>query len=1103
MGVRRLYWSQETFWKKSTSVNLFASWKEVWFFWFDTGLLEQSCLPRDIMKKEANQGDKLKTLITCGGNTLDSYDRFVIVVNKSSPEQIQYLHFLSKLKLFCVLDFDSDSVALGGLCHSYRESRVANLHLPSQFQGQTETVIKELNLYLQTSWVFCNGRHDLDGNRNNELDYRNWLRKTCRDVEQLVSLICNPDVFLNGRCLIIFLLLSPVDTEKDPVFDTYKSFIKHTEECNIISICESQSTYLKWRELIKEKCDFDIEHLSINELTLSEINGTIMGLGPVTQSSPRLLPSCGSSAVMLKQKDEDLLTALDVLCLNQCENIYDESSSEFHDFRIKVEEEFYRGAKVQWWNFYFCDKDTEKPFIKRDKYDNMKKMIRSERTHSSNTCVLVRLFHDPGCGGTTLAMHVMWDLCQEFRCAVLKDNTVPKTEVANQVRRLMKLESERPSPVLLMVDDSKEKENPFDLLNCIRQAVEDLSVVHLDDAQNCKVIILNCVRSHNPVEQYRRHNQSQNQLLTAKLKPQEQKEFEKKLKELKETHDKPENFYIFMFMKNNFDRKYTKNLAHNTLENFDFSTKKAKLFSFLALLNTYVAKSEIALSLCEDFIQMKMFHWKEDSVLDRMKPYSNFLIIDSVDEWGGYKGIRILHHAIASACLEELERSYSLKVSDIVTEILHYDLFFSVRVVKQRLMLSIQRMLIERQQKKDGEEREPFSPLVNKIHSQQGRQTVQEIFVKASSRFETSLSIPQALARYLYINVQDFPEAIKWAEKAKNIKENPYTVDTIGQIHKSNLRSNIDREKQNTSHNPEDLHKNIEIAKNGWKAFRRAQELSDVENETEEEAPDDDSEDYPRRSYNIKGYVSILEISFLVFEILSRLPFFEKHDQLKKHYLKSFLKGGIPINNVHTENSNINSRYVEIIREHELFLLKLKSEVKEIFDFLNSYFTYIKQNPELDTLNHRIVSDHFKKYVDLFCETADERRKEQENKTNLSLKLDVEECKQLLERNQADTFSGILQYLDKPPEEIERITQCYSFLLQNNERHFKTKINYIMSNIVLYHLKARSKYVKKYRDLCALLKDVLQQVTPRFPSQIHIFWLCCYSGRILQKNPVI
>ncbi len=150
---------------------------------------------------------------------------------------MQHLQFLSRLKLFCVLDFDPNSAAQGGLCHFYRESRVANMHTPSQYQELPDSVIKNLNLYKQTSWVFCNGRHDLDSNSHRQLDYRDWLRKSCREVEHLVSFICNPEVLLRGRRLIIFLLLSPVDTEKDPVFDTYKCFIKHIEEESMITIC--------------------------------------------------------------------------------------------------------------------------------------------------------------------------------------------------------------------------------------------------------------------------------------------------------------------------------------------------------------------------------------------------------------------------------------------------------------------------------------------------------------------------------------------------------------------------------------------------------------------------------------------------------------------------------------------------------------------------------------------------------------------------------------------------------------------------------------------------------------------------------------------------
>lgn len=1047
-----------------------------------TGQMNQQCLPDPSLKKEGNQGDKLKDLLTCGGNSLDSYSRFVVVVNKSNPEQVPYLQFLSKLKLFAVLDFDPNSLAEDGLCHSYREFRLANLHSPVQYQGQIDSVIEKLNLYKQTSWVFCNGRNDLNnGDSNKELDYRNWLRKTCGDVEQLVSFICKPEVLRCGSSLIIFLLLSPVDTEKDPIFDTYRSFIKYTQEENIITICESKRTYEKWREMILEKCEHDIDQHSVYELNLSEVNGTVMALGPFSQSSERLLPSSGSSSVVLKQKDRDLLTALDILCLNQCEKVYDENSPEFQDFRIKTEEEFYRGGKVKWWNFYFCDKDKEKPFIKRDKYDKVKKMIRSQ-LRDSNMCVLLNLFHHPGCGGTTLAMHVMWDLRKEFRCAVLKDKTHPQ-EVASQIIKLMKLESGKPSPVLLLVDDSKEKEIPYDLVNCIRKAVEDSTNTTLDDARNCKVIILNCVRSHSPKEQYKQQSTTQSQFITASLTPEEQREFEKKLEELKEDHEKPENFYSFMIMKSNFDEKYVDDITRNTLENFDVSTKEGRLFAYLALLNTYVSESEISLSLCEDFLGMKVIRWQEESVLDRMKPYSNFLIIDTVEEWGEYKGIRILHHTIASACLKELEERHELKVCEIVMEMLHCDLFFSAAVVKDRFMRSFRQMLVERQRKKDGDERESFSRLIDKINNQEGRKTVQKILEMAASRFPTTASIPQTLARYLY-NKDDFTEALKWAETAKKLSKKPYTCDTIAQVYKNNLKFNIEREKKETSHNPEDLDTNIQLADNAIRAFQSAQELADREEELHKEVADGQSEDDSRKSYTIYGYVGVLDIVFLLFEILGRLSFFDENDPSKKQYLQSFLKGSMPITSVYKEDTETNDRYVEILKQHEKFLVRLKTEIKEQFELLCRYFTYIKKDSEYDSKNHKTVCKHYKKYVDLFLTTAEQKEARQKNR-QLTLIMDIEEKRVFLEKKEADTFAGLIQHLVKGDKEIEKIIQCYDVLQRNqpiNEKQ-KTKetINYILSNIVLHILKPESKYVKSYRDLSALLLKTLKDAGNHYP----------------------
>ncbi|KAM6953990.1 sterile alpha motif domain-containing protein 9-like [Aplochiton taeniatus] len=1035
-------------------------------------------------RREGNQGEKLKNLLTCGGNTMDHYDRFVVVINKSQAGQLEYLQFLTKLKLFCVLDFDPNSATAGGVCHSYRQHRVANLHNPTQFQGETDVVVKNLNLYKQTSWVFCNGRHDLDLEPIKELDYKTWFKKACKDIEQLVTFICKPEVLLSGRTLVIFLLLSPVQSEKDPLFDTYNAFYKYKEGESIITICESESTFTKWRDLIQSKCESDITRQSICELTLSEVNGTVMALGPHNKSSERFLPSTDSSFLVLKQKDEDYMTALDILCQNQCENVYDETTTEFKEFKIKVEEEFFRGGKVKWWNFYFCEKRKAKPFIKRDKYDNLRKIIKSQKREGKNPCVLLNLFHHPGCGGTTLAMHVMWDLRKTFRCAVLKDHSLPYVEVALQVKKLMKLENEKSTPVLLLVDDSKEAENTKNLVKCIKAVVEDSR--EEESSLNSQVIVLNCVRSPNPKEQYQQCNTAC-QYITTSLTQKEQDDFEEKLQELKETHKKPENFYSFMIMKSNFDKKYIAEVVSHTLENIDTDTKEAKFFRFLALLNTHVAESDIALSLTEDFLGMKMIYWENDSVLDRMEPYSNLLIIDTVEDLGGYKGIRILGHSIASACLEEFDRSYHFTVSDITMEMLHCDLFFKTGVVKDNLMLSIQRMLIERPRKKDGDERETFSPLIEKIHNQQGRERIQDILVKASSRFFASASIPQALARYLYIKERDFNEAVIWAENAKKIKENPYTVDTIGQVYKSHLKQNMQNEKQIAS-NPDLFDTNLQLASKAIKAFQRAQELSNTEDES-----DNDSEDYPTKSYNIFGYVGEMEVSLTVVEMLSKLSFFDETDPMKRKYMQSYLKGRIPISSIPKTDSEIDNFFVEIIQNQERFLLDLKTQLKEIFEVFDCYFTYIKENEtsirgnspgEYEARNRKKISDHFTKYMTLLCSSSEEIAKERKSNSKLNLNIEIEECRLYLEEKHADTFAGVLQHLDKDAKEMEKITEYYAFLQKyaaNQKQKIKQKICYVLSNIILHLLNSKSVHVRSEKELIVLLKEILQDVGLKHP----------------------
>lgn len=1044
-------------------------------------------------ERNSNHGVKLKKMLTCGGKTLGYYDYYIIVTNKAHPEQLQHLEFMTTIKTFCVLDFDPSS-AVNGFCGSYRKVRFANLHKPSQFNGDAEMLMKNLNLYKQTSWIFCNGREDLDTESERPLAPREWLIKRAGEVQDMISFFCNPETLHRGRYLVIFLLLSPVEAMIDPIIHTFMSFYTNLGGAeNILSICTSENTFPKWKDIIQAKSEHDISGQSIYELELSEINGTVLSLGQSSHNTKRLLTSVDGTSVILNKIDEDLMPALDILCQNQCENMYDEDSQEFEEFKIQTEVEFYRGEKVKWWNFYFSEKPQAKPFIKRDKYGQLKNMIKSQIKSTSSTCVVLNLFHHPGCGGTTLAMHILWSLRKEFRCAVLKDNTVCKEEVAQQVTYLMKCGKSEQSfntPVLLLVESSEEEvDSTHELQRSLRKTFGEI---------NAFVIILNCIRAKNPKERFRNCTM-ESQYITAELSPQEQEAFKTKLEELQEIHQKPDNFYSFMIMKNNFNQEYVEKVASNILKGIVTDSKQAQLLSFLALLNSYVSESAISKPLCEEFLGIRNALWGRESVLEKMEPYSCLLIEFLDEEYGVFKSVRFVHQRIALGCVKTLEETYKTTRSDIVLNMLHCDLFFKRCIGQDVLMRDIKSMLITRQRKTEGDEKDTlFSPLIEDIITgQNGLEKIQNIFTAASSRLEKDFVIPQALARHFYLNEKKFEEAKYWAKNARDIKENSYTVDTVGQVSRMELKHKLESIKlENRPVTPGELKEFLELAESARMAFQRAQRLSKTD-----EAPECQDGPYRKGSYNISGYMGEIDIAMTVFDIIKKLPCFDDCGPMKEHYIHSFLRGKIPASRVPSADNKTTKTFISILQEYESSLKVMKAQAKEAFDFLEIYFTYMKEkgaDKERELKNRKRISEHYQNYVSLFCSTPGEVQREKNQNPKLSLDMEIQECRMFLEGKRADSFPGLLQYLEDKTATIQTIAEKYSFIYRNDvTKSIKDKTNHLLSHIILKLLTPKSPLAKKEDALIDLLKEILQEVGTQHqnPEPYYLALLLHWPGR--------
>ncbi|KAL1764660.1 sterile alpha motif domain-containing protein 9 [Sigmodon hispidus] len=1044
---------------------------------------ETKCKVKPNRKK--SDGQKLIDLLTGYQDLLDNsyYEWYILVTNKCHPCQSNHLDFLKEIKWFAVLEFDPESES-NGVVKAFKKSRVANLHFPSLFvEGKTtlNETISTLNLYQQPSWIFCNGRLDLESDKYKPLDPISWQRERASEVRRLISFLTRDDIMPKGKFLVVFLLLSHVDDPRDPLIETFCAFYQDLKGMeNILCICVHPNIYQVWKDLLEARLSRqqnEISSQSICTLNLEEINGTILKLKSLTQSSKRFLPSVGSSTVLLK-KEEEIMTALEILCENECEGtLLEKDKKKLLEFKAAKEEDFYRGGKVSWWNFYFSSESYSSSFVKRDKYVKLEKKIQEWADSSQPVCTkIIHLYHHPGCGGTTLAMHILWELRKKFRCAVLKNKTEDFSEIGEQVTNLITYGAtshQEYLPVLLLVDDFEEQDNVYLLQASIQTAVANKHIRY----EKPLVIIINCTRSQNPEKSAKIPDSV---ALVQKLSEKEKRAFEFKLKEIKKQHKNFEDFYSFMIMKNDFNKEYIENVVKNILKGQNVATKEAKLFAFLALLNAYVPDTTISLSQCEYFlgISNKKAFWGTEKFEDKMGTYSTILIRSEVIEYGSYCGVRIIHHLIATLSLEELKKSYSLNKSKIVMEMLRENLFYDTGIGKSKFVQDMQTLLITRQRNEhEGETGNWFSPFIEALHKDEGNESVEAVLLEATRRFNPNAFICQALARHFYLREKDFENALFWAKQARKIEpDNSYISDTLGQVYKSKIRWWIDDNTKNRTISVDELTDLLDLAVHASDAFKDSQQQTeDREYEGKERLHQKSKRRYD--TYNIAGYQGEIEVGLYTIQILQLIPFFNNKNELSKRDMINFLSGNRDLPGDPNEYKSALNNFIP-------YLTNLQSSLKRSFDFFDDYFVLLKPRNNIrqyeEAKNRRKVSGHFKKYIDVFGPL--EESQNQTFRSKLSLPLQVERTRRSLEALKADKFSGLLEYLIKSPSDavssLEDIVSKYTSLLEQcvMRTQQKEKQNFILANIILSCINPASKLVKPIKKLKEQLREILQPI---------------------------
>lgn len=1038
-------------------------------------------------RKNDGEGPKLVSLLTGNRDLLDDshYDWYILVTNKCHPEFTQHMSFLQEINLFAVLEFDPDS-ASNGVVKAFRENRVANLHFPKQYQEPgklTSETIKDLKCYQQPSWIFCNGRSDLKNKTDQPLNHTLWHQKRAGEVRKTIAFLSHSDVMYRGKFLVLFLLLSSVEDPSDPMIEAFSTFYQELKGFDdMMCICIGSQTYQRWKDLLQARFVVvdNLENRCIFNLSLAMVNGTILKLKSKTQTSQRILPSKASSSIILPKKEEDSMAALEILCENQCKNTdIEDDKTRFSEFKIYHEEHFYRGGKVSWWNFYFSSENYCSSFIKRDKYEKLEALIESKSQSSKQSSVkIINLYHYPGCGGTTLAMHILWEQRKKFRCAVLKNKTSDYAEIGRQLTTLITYGTSNQFdclPVLLLVDDFDEQDKVSLLQECIQSAVSDQGIRY----KNPLVIILNCMRSQNPLQSCKSNNLN-SVALKQELTGKEQRAFVVKLKEIENQYEHPEDFYSFMILKKNFDQQYIKNVVKNTLKGLDKSCKQTQLISFLALLNSYVTEFTFSVSQCEEFlgINNKKVPWHKENLDDKMGNCSNIIIQTEVQEYGRYKGVRISHALIAKQCLEEFKETYKLTKSEITLSLLSESLFYDIGIGRDKLQQDVQSMLLSRHRKEHGDDADTlFSPLIEAIQKEEGNPEVEKVLIAGTHRFKQNVFICQALARHFYINEKNFDRALEWARKAKTgAPNNSFISDTLGQVFKSEIKYWLEQNARKSPITVDVLKKLLKLAQDASEAFQESQrQAENRENETDFFQRMKNNTRY--EMYNTSGYRGEIETGLYTIEIIQYTPLFSKDELSRKHMIQ-FLSGNQDVPKV--ESNTESEEYRVILENYASYLMNLRTNFKKAFDFFESYFILLKpRNPEKEITEFKIrekVQDFFIKYAEIFCHSDFDGLMN----SKLSTSLQEKKHRNNLEASKADTFSGLLGNLSNHQtgkKKMEEIVNIYRALLnQSTTKSQRDKLNFILANIILHCLSPKSKMVERFEDLQKMLRTILQSV---------------------------
>lgn len=717
--------------------------------------------------------------------------------------------FLTDIDPVVVFDFDSCSREKG-MYHfvendqeqclkvlttdSFDKSSEEHVDMKDSYQNMLE----DLRQNPTRPWIFCNGHGPSMKEPFSRFD---WKQQRIEGFKEAVRFYSSE--IPSGRAIVMFLLFSK---NYDILLDAAEEIIlKFKNEWMLLAESEKIANHWKRRLLDRQCVDKKtLEQRCIIGIPWKEVNVMIKGVIGATQQTMSLIPMANGTQCHLKEKIKSELFDLEILSSNECQNDSEiMNDKEKRNSKRKTEEEnFFRGEIVTWWNLSFGDDHVLKRSFHTKLLEKVKVACSRSDNEDQSKISIVRIYHHPGAGGTTSAKQILWELRDQYRCAIVRRISDITCEQINKLRNFN--EQDTPKPPIIFIDNGDE-EKLITLCTQLENRAK-ISSRRSEDQSRVFCVLLLCIRRPNLASNVgERSVQIRHDLEQAELDWFQRKGETLRKQFLHGNGVDPQLLLSFNLLKENFNPKYRQEVIKQFVDNIE-NEKEQSLLRYLSLINSFDLEFQRLPISAFDLLMTDGKRVSQTTTLSSFGIFSPqqrrhgweinlsqalLVLINRgarVHERGRdhLKGLCIINQMFAKDILRYVLQKMGSTTSKVMIEFLQSAMFRNYNKSLEFLQ-KVVKDILKKREILDYNKRENFAPVIMDILEHEDAGKAGQILEFGFDLLKDPM-IAQQVSR-LYYTYKNWEKAAEYAETATRMKpENSFLWDTYGQVFKTQLK---------------------------------------------------------------------------------------------------------------------------------------------------------------------------------------------------------------------------------------------------------------------------------------------------------------------------